>query len=479
MKELNDNFEKQWREEFQEAERAPAASVWDKIDANLAGGLVDRYKRKLFYYKIAVAASVFFALLFGSYSLYTVIRDTGSSQLVQVPQSDEDELSQQLNMTDMINQEASNGSAITSTQESGTEGERVSAPEGKADSDSPAVQNVMMGTDKRSAEVIRNGRTIPDNQADHYALNIEELSTHFNIPDTKPDRKYFLEKKLNPYDQPTILALEDDEEKIDTKRLWAGINVSSGFFDPNISYGGPDNLLADASPNTFGSVERIYSTNSDIKEQSNSIMSYKPEESSYKSDYSISYGVEFGYKFSKRFVILGGMDYQHNYGSTSVNTYVESTGTHTKYANHAIVIERASPESGLDTYSELGSEVELNSIFEFVTIPVNIGYYIIDRKFKWMMTAGLSTDIFIRNSISDSQNIFDEIQYKTGESSPYNPLYFNGKVGTMLHYKFLRNYQISLEPSFRLGLTDLTKENATFSSRPSSFLVTAGISYVF
>jgi hypothetical protein len=110
---------------------------------------------------------------------------------------------------------------------------------------------------------------------------------------------------------------------------------------------------------------------------------------------------------------------------------------------------------------------------------VNFGYFLVDRKFKWLMTAGVSTDIFIKNSIEDSQNLFDPVQYKPGDDSPYNPIYFNGRFGTMVNYTFLKNYQLSLEPSYRIGLSELTNNNSTFSSRPSSFMISAGIAYVF
>jgi len=493
MKELNDKFEKQWKEQFQNAERAPGASVWERIDAGMASGLVARYKKKLFYYKMAVAASILLAILFGSYSLYTVIRDTGSSQLVQAPLVGEQEIT--------ALPEATIASDPESTPDLETKDELKSYPEIQSTvdvlmsetrdikTDNTSNQNLNLNAGKMSADspVYLPVSDLDKGIAGAYEEKLEveatgtalQLASHFNVPYEKPDRKYSLDKKVNPYEQPIILTFEEKEPETDPKRLWAGLNVSSGFFDPNISYDNHTDITGDTPPNTFGSVGRIYSTSSEIQDQANSIMSYKPEESSYRSDISISYGFDLGYKFSKRFVVLSGMGYQHNYGSTTVNTYIEPTETHTKYANHAIVIERASPDSGLNTYNELSSEVELNSTFEFVTIPVNIGYYLIDRKFKWMMTAGLTTDIFIRNNISDSQGMFDQIQYKTGEDSPYNPLYFNGKFGTMLHYTFFKNYQVSLEPSYRIGLSSLTKENAAFSSRPSSFVISAGIAYVF
>jgi len=501
MKKLNDSFENKWKSQFQDSEAIPSASVWDRIDANLAGSELARYKKKLFYYKITAAAAIFLALLFGSYSVYNIIQDFKPSQVVQELQNERNSD----NSNQMIAEDT--GGKLQDTQnDQSLDNQDISSSDNHAgqladthDIQSNEIQDDQSMISSRQNEILstfettNSEHTSTPSQAKalgyERSLNKNDETVQlgltytpaaiFHIPYEKPDRKYYLHKKVNPYDMPYLLPLEEDINEDDPKRLWAGVVISSGVFDPNISYNEYNDITSDASLSTLGSVDRINMAGEDIVEQPNTIMSYKPEESSYNSDASFSYGIDFGYKFSKKFVILGGLGYQHNYGSTTVHTYIEPTETNAKYANHAIVIEKASPESGLDTYNELNSGVELNSVFEFVTIPVNFGYYLIDKRIKWMMTAGLTTDVFIKNSINDSQGLFDRVQYKNNDDSPYNPVYFNGKFGTMINYTFLRNYQLSLEPSYRIGLSNLTKEDATFNSRPSSFLISAGISYVF
>ncbi len=470
MKKLNDNFENRWKEQFGDAEATPPASVWDRIDSNLAGSMVDRYKKKLFYYQITAAASILLALLFGSYTLYNLISDSKSEQLVQLPSEiteSENKLTdtpdtslerfQRPNEGDIYPSKVKQSGENSSDDNSGILAFNLSSGQNEINNELLAVRN--------------DGNIYPE------ASYLPKSS--FNVPYDKPGRKYYLQKKENPYEMPYLMPFVEEDQKEDAQKLWAGVIVSSGVFDPNISYNSSQDILADAPSNSLGSVEFINAASADFQNQSNSMASYKPEESGYKSEMSVSYGLDFGYKFSKKFVLFSGVGYQHNFGSTSVNTYIEPTESHAKYANHAIVIERASPESGLNSYNELSSEVQLNSTFEFISIPVNFGYYLIDKRFKWLMTAGVNTDIFIKNSIEDSQNLLDPIQYNLGDDSPYNPIYFNGKFGTMLNYTFLKNYQLSLEPSYRIGLSELTNNNAAFSSRPSSFMISAGIAYVF
>jgi hypothetical protein len=516
MKKLNDSFENKWKSQFQDAEATPSTSVWDRIDANLAGSELARYKKKLFYYKITAAASIALALLFGSYSLYNIIQDSSSTQIAQDQQTEINNRNSDALITDSTDESdadkatADRAVATPDDQSQDNPGDRSGIERSRLPGNRSGERN-LASQDNQSLNSQANQTKITSDQnlilatsltSDSENLNgtsqgkVAGLGTSFNngeigqrnityqpdavfhVPYEKPGRKYYLHKKVNPYDMPYILPLEEELNQENPKSLWAGIMLSSGVFNPNISYNDYNAITADAVPPP-GSVDRLNMAGADFVEQPNSIMSYKPEESSYNSEASFSYGIDFGYKFSKKFVVFSGLGYQHNYGSTTVHTYIEPTESRTKYANHAIVIERASPESGLDSYNELNSGVELNSVFEFVTIPVNVGYYLIDKRFKWIMTAGITTDVFVKNSINDSEGLFDQVQYRIGDDSPYNPIYFNGKFGTMINYTFLKNYQLSLEPSYRIGLSDLTKDNAAFSSRPSSFLISAGIAYVF
>jgi hypothetical protein len=96
-----------------------------------------------------------------------------------------------------------------------------------------------------------------------------------------------------------------------------------------------------------------------------------------------------------------------------------------------------------------------------------------------MLTAGFSTDFFLRNTISDPSNFLESKEIRAGSDSPYNNSYFNGTFGTMINVSFADHYRFSLEPTYRLGLNEFTKDEATFTSRPSTIFITVGISYIF
>jgi hypothetical protein len=57
------SFEEQWKEAFDEASVSPDPALWDRLDAQLANQETQKYKRKLYVFKMRVAATVALLLL--------------------------------------------------------------------------------------------------------------------------------------------------------------------------------------------------------------------------------------------------------------------------------------------------------------------------------------------------------------------------------------------------------------------------------
>ncbi len=124
-------------------------------------------------------------------------------------------------------------------------------------------------------------------------------------------------------------------------------------------------------------------------------------------------------------------------------------------------------------------EIQLKNSYEFASVPFKAGYIVLDRKLNIAMLAGITGDFLLRNRISHSENLINEVTNKAGEDSPYKSMYINGTIGTSLGYLIADHYYLNLEPSYRTALNDLTKEAFTLTSRPNSFYLTFGISYRF
>jgi hypothetical protein len=177
-------------------------------------------------------------------------------------------------------------------------------------------------------------------------------------------------------------------------------------------------------------------------------------------------------------VVRGGLSYINSSASTEISSYIDNPASNRKIAYQAL--NSVSIESaGVNTINQVSEEIRMNYTYEFISLPVSLGYYLIDKKFEWMVMAGISTDFFLKNTFSDENGLFETTEIRAGEESPYNLSYLNGTFGTQVGMSFSERYRISIEPSYRLGLTEFTKESATGVSQPASFYITAGISYIF
>jgi hypothetical protein len=322
-------------------------------------------------------------------------------------------------------------------------------------------------TDNSENEAIVSDKTnIPGNDINRLTLTSQEK---------------VLKRRLPAYGSPFIprypafrnigsIIMETASIRKTSKELWAGINMASGIFDPNVTYG------QRTSP-----IGSVFAAGSDSRQDaalSNNSQYLDPEKPEYNARISYSYGLNIGARLTDKWILTGGVGYQLSKSSTTVNKYVQTGDEAARYAYQS---------NGTDFYNLDGvkslnlaeAEIDYDSYYEFLSVPVNAGYILIDNKLKWIINGGISTEFFIKNRLSDPDNFLESVEIYPGEESPYNSMLFSGSFGTSIYLPFLKNYQVVLFPSYRFGLNYLTRENASFNSKPSAVMINAGVSYIF
>lgn len=113
--------------------------------------------------------------------------------------------------------------------------------------------------------------------------------------------------------------------------------------------------------------------------------------------------------------------------------------------------------------------------FEFIEIPVNVKYTIIDREFKIQLIGGMSTNLLINNSLSASTNNGTE---QIGEFTDLHAFNYSGNAGIGFIYDFAKNFSLSIEPRFRYYLNSI---NISYlpTTRPYTFGLQTGVNYTF
>jgi hypothetical protein len=105
---------------------------------------------------------------------------------------------------------------------------------------------------------------------------------------------------------------------------------------------------------------------------------------------------------------------------------------------------------------------------------VQAGYLVINRKLGWQVNAGLSTDVFLQNTVTaDVQNT----DLGNG-SSPYRQLNVSGLMGTELSYRFAGHYRIALNPGLRYPFGNIYKSES-IRVNPMTFDIGLRLRYIF
>ncbi|MGI9541728.1 MAG: hypothetical protein ACR2MX_00635 [Cyclobacteriaceae bacterium] len=245
-------------------------------------------------------------------------------------------------------------------------------------------------------------------------------------------------------------------QKQQAPKLWAGLSFAPGSFDPNYRQQAAETqLVAAAAPNAQSSFI--------VKEDSNPGL-------------SVAMGMDVGMNLGRRWKVTSGLQYFNSSVDANTNAVAEASNTpvYNSFSSYDLSAAGRGINSGRYIFAP---DTDLQSTFEFLSVPVEAGYVVIDRKVQVVLNAGVGTNIFIKNNIQDKQNNLADVTITPGAGAPFKTVYFNGLMGAEVLYGIGDQFNISLKPQYRTALNDFTKSNSEFSSRPSAFGVSLGVQY--
>jgi hypothetical protein len=431
----NNRFEDAFRNAFEGAEVSPSAAVWMNIEADLEKTSGGKMKRNLLLFQLLAAASVAFA--FGVMALYYADQPVPKNDFSNEPLS-----------------------------------KREAAP--LRDSAGEAAAQKMM-----SAEVVKkhdqekssrhkvkrfNKNEIEHDAAAGQALAAQREGSSIEYKIARTDLSAFartkkpvlvlpgLEEPVEPDAGMVLLARLKDQEKryqdeenktASRENVWASVGFGAGSYKPN---------------------RQLYLANAASSSQS--------------TGESYSVGVQVAGKLSKRFIVQGGVSYltqNANFISTASNHQNNAPQSDTHQS--ATLSEFVRP-ANFNSYQGVSPYV-VNSSMQFVSIPVQAGYLVVDRAFGVQLNGGISTDLFISNTLLPENDDYEKITQAAGKESPYRTVNFSGLLGTELSYKIAGQYRISLNPGLRYSLNSIYKQEVAAELTPVTFDVSLRFRYIF
>ena len=491
MKDLNrkTDFDKHWEEVFQDAEMTPPDKIWSGIDSELSKQEAGYFKRRAFMFKLLAAASIAFAMGIGLFSLNYYLDNEPGSQVVEkdTPSLPADVESQADQMTLRSENETLPSSEIedqANAFSSNINEESIEGPNAiSTDTENFAVSSNLDGNNpiRNTTDVtiltplFGKNSEIEAANASHeeesiFLASIDEINPQ-GLPNS-PD-----EADLYKIDHIYLIPImtrgaskKPSTQKSDEGILMASLDFSAGQFNPNFQQGGsiippPSGALAADSRSEMASFN---ATNKNFLLVRSAGQETKP-------DLTYSYGANLGFKVSSRFIVQTGFAYRKSNTTTTTTGYIENPEVNSRIP---IVASYQYQLEGLSSVKRI-DETSLSNQYEFASIPVRAGYVVLNKKLNLTLLAGISSEFFINNSISDESDFLETLSSSDAAESPYKNVYFNGTVGTMLGYSFAKNYMVTLEPSYRMAINSFTKDSFYLSSYPSSFMLSFGVAYNF
>ena len=531
-------FEDSFQEAFKNAEVNPSDNVWTNIELDLEKAEGDKMKRRLFFFKMLAAASVVFAMSIAGIGYYVFQHNDAGNLAQQTTNpgevSDADKALQGDSVVpdangaldDVASEKASkNNSSQPKTTDSERAllnnstparalNEKATTPASELQKDiqdssgEKAVEELhqekgkgtspLLAADKKPEEVNALDRASSNSSTltlkkDVNAQTINGITLNSNPSTLTPIDKdastaannTATTRKLPLLYQPAapelrfpvstadpgmllLAKLAEEEKKYATEEerktknkaenLWTAVGFAAGGFNAN------NPSVAPVASNS------MYSMNS----------ASTASKQSKASGLAYSIGVSVGTKLSDRWVLQGGVNYlTQTYDYTANSVVVVNNNFEAPKAESINAFAPQLSDATADTKVAQTFPYNVNNNVRFMSVPVQAGYLVVNRKFGLQLNAGISTDLFLQNTITPDGGGLTRTTQGRGDESPYRPLNFSGLMGTEFSYKLGNHYRLSLNPGLRYPFSSVYKSNTGVDSTPLTFDLGLRFRYIF
>jgi hypothetical protein len=512
-------FDDAWQDAFKGAEQSPSENVWTGIDSKLTRAEGGTMKRRVIFYQRLAAASILFAVVFGSLTAYyvneandqevddrlanekvvndkAIAQDQLTDNTVELGNSDQpkNELVEAQSANEQSDNNKSNSPIDTKKlnehlAETNTKLQPNSNPLSKnqvadrvndnqrTDDQLTQVQLAKSDNNERSKAAKDNTDLLKkqpglfvdpkETVVDKFKTNKKDLAIHDrnfaaltskDIP--SPDaavsgkvKEVTIIRKLPA--MPASMMADSRKGKNEKENLWASIGASAGNYSAQVA-----NQPAISAAPAFGNLL----TTTQSATPSNSV--------SKGTAYSV--GVNVAKKVSERWIVLGGLNYLNQ--ATDYTSNLATISASNKPSAYAA--DYASKQSNLTSAVALTSPYQINSVNELVSVPVQAGYLIVNRKVGVQINSGVATDIFLQNTLTDKSGQLNKFSESAGSDSPYRSLSWSAIMGSELSYKIGDQYRVSLVPGVRYSMSPVLKSNSA-SSNPMIWDLGFRFRYIF
>jgi hypothetical protein len=468
-------FEDLFKDSFAGADASPSDAVWTNIELDLEKASGTKIKKRLLFFQLLAAASMVFAAGIGTVYYMTGYDNsfdgyTNESVSLNTKNTNSELSKEQQSVQDKPVNSSSN--TVINKTDATTSGTTVTA--GLIEEHSGEINHAGNSRKLKSIESVT--RVASNNVKPSASIASENSNSNFIVATNQEGNSQKQLNKANAinasqrklpalyrYESPTLKVqtsqadpgmvllakLRDEEMKLQretkkkqpTDKLWASVGMAAGNYNPNSPTAKPNGMKISTSGT-------------------------KAAASSPTAGNSYSVGASVGGKISKRFILQGGVSHL-----TQNSEYTSSTTMGQSVSLNEF--------TSTNTKTSVTSPYDVSSSLQFLSLPVQAGYILLDRSLSIQVNGGVATDFFLQGVLTSSDNTLDKVTYKPGSDSPYRDVNFSGLVGTEVSYKVGRNYRIAVNPGVRYALNSIYKSEVSSQMLPITFDVGLNFRYIF
>jgi len=409
-------FEQQWQSAFQGAEASLPSNAWSGIEHALTRMENESNRRTVVYYQRLAAALLLLAIASASLFVW---------QWTNV------EMNQQ-SATNEGTQSAEQPGASTASPESQQSHELSMPVSGKRKSTIPIKKEKGLVVQVPQPSHEEKQMVILENEQEQIAMTNEEVGLKGNVteekskPLTQEEEKELVKKLLG--EDETIIP---EKKATYNKSLWGAVGIAGGSYSPDAA-----NSSAFALSNATAFPNQSAIGQSTANKQSSVGTSY-------------SFGVMMGKQIAKHWILQTGITYLKQNVDYESNIAASST-------SGLIAFDLNAAQAGTGANYVVTNPYTLNSMTEYLSLPVTAGYIFLDRKFGLAVNSGVSTDIFLHNTLTDKSGNYADA---AGASAAYRTISWSGVTNTELSMYVGGNLKFSLVPRIRYSFSNVMNEN--------------------
>ncbi|WKV12788.1 outer membrane beta-barrel protein [Marivirga harenae] len=466
MKDFNkDKFNDSIRRKLDQAEVQPGNNVWEGIEAGLLKQENGKMQKRAAFYRNLAAAVIFIALISIYFNLqdftFKVNQDTTLAP-VELPERNVQKLFISNNDVFLAKPELIASDKEDDKDKSNFEGNAF------------AVSNNDNQTASNKSSSIENNQTIVlyekeiGRESDVFISKIEAVSPAL-IEFPK------LEVAVEEVSYFAVSSLDNPKEK--SNLSWnTNVNIGSGSFNPNSEITETPLFSTVSTLNNPGTAGRTTSDNTNFNTKQERETVENLSSAPMQGNISFTLGLNFGVILNDKWNIKSGLQYGAYRSSSLSSTVLRDRNSDQLYPYHGA---SSSTEISDGRVVNVTSEYELYNDLHILTIPVMASYKVIDSKFDISLVAGLSGDFIVRNTLKGGSDQINEIQFSQGDKKSYKNFFASSIAGIEVSYPFADKYALSIMPTYKRALSNVTTDDATFSSMPAFMGLNMSLAYMF